>query len=361
MTNLERSFCLIEVYNTEEGDILYRTIVDVEKMESEVLVKKNDWSSEFEHSELYDNFFHASIHHSRQSASEWFDVAKKLKYEDRELRYVIKKFDKMYDLIRDNLRKNTTLYEHSNSQMSELTGNINSAFKKIGRKEVNRVDLCRAHPGTRIEEIYTSWKKELDARMDRVSETLSVALSCETDYLRGLSETFYESLFEDTFLNIERNIQSVAKSMFGSGNTVADQPDQAPLKIPEELVTVILDLDFMETTLEYQESLIAKMSDIRSSVERRQSDNREEYARNVPVTSWVYLTYAESGELLYVGKTRSLFHRLKDHSLGSAWFSLMDRMAAIPFSTDSEALINETALIKKLHPRFNIVHNSGRV
>lgn len=361
MTNFERSFCLIEVHDTEGGDVLYRAIVDVEKMESEVFVKGDDWSTEFKYSEIYENFFHASIHDSRQDAMDWFGVAKKLKYEERELRYVSKSFDEMEDLIKSSFQNNGLRYRSSASNLSELLGNVNSALANIGRDGINSGDISRVHPGTRREKIYTSWKRELEAGMDTISGILSVVQSCDTDDLLGLSATFSEFLFDDTFLFIENSIRSANEAIFDADDRVADSADGFLTVIPEELATVISDLDFMETALGYQERVIEKLSEMSSSIKRRQSDNCAEYGRKVPRAFWVYFTYSESDELLYVGKTSSLFHRFRDHALGSVWFPLMDRMAAIPFSSDSEALINESALIKKLRPRFNIMHNSGRV
>lgn len=356
--DFERSFCLIEVHSTEGADILYRSIVDVEKMESEVFVKEDDWASEFKNSEIYENFFHASIHPSRQSAMDWFAVAKKLKYEDRELRYVAKSFDKMDFLLRTNFRKNKSLFEDCGARISELLGNINSVLRNLGRDAISRADLWRSHPETSRGEIYASWKQELEVGMDSISVISPTVQSCDTDDLLDFSGDFYEFLFEDTFLDIEDSIRTATECIFSfEEGAVNGAADFLPV-IPEELAAVISDLDFMETTLEYQESLIRKLSEIRSVVERRQLDNRGEYSRNVPVAFWVYLTYSESDELLYVGKTGSLFHRFRDHSLGSRWFPLMDRMVAVPFYSDSEALINEAKLIKKLRPRFNIVHNS---
>jgi excinuclease ABC subunit C len=88
---------------------------------------------------------------------------------------------------------------------------------------------------------------------------------------------------------------------------------------------------------------------------------REE-ARRLPDGPGVYRMLGEGGEALYVGKARSLCKRVMQYAQGrhhtqriGLMVSLTRSMEFVTTSTETEALLLEANLIKKLKPRFNVV------
>lgn len=87
-----------------------------------------------------------------------------------------------------------------------------------------------------------------------------------------------------------------------------------------------------------------------------------ELLATLPTTPGVYLFRAEGGEVLYVGKAKSLRPRVrsyfrKDHSHSIKTRELVRRVAGldtIVVGSEAEALILEANLIKEHQPRFNI-------
>ncbi|MBC7286925.1 MAG: excinuclease ABC subunit UvrC [Armatimonadetes bacterium] len=90
--------------------------------------------------------------------------------------------------------------------------------------------------------------------------------------------------------------------------------------------------------------------------------NVEEKLSATPEAPGCYLIKDAQGRVLYVGKARSLRHRLRQHFSESrpmhAWHEHMIRRAAdfdyIVTASEVEALILEAVLIKKHRPRYNI-------
>jgi excinuclease ABC subunit C len=88
----------------------------------------------------------------------------------------------------------------------------------------------------------------------------------------------------------------------------------------------------------------------------------EEKLSQVPEVPGCYMIKDGQGEVLYVGKARSLRHRLRQHFSESrpisTWHQQMIRRAAdfeyIVTTSEVEALILEATLIKKRRPRYNI-------
>ncbi len=88
---------------------------------------------------------------------------------------------------------------------------------------------------------------------------------------------------------------------------------------------------------------------------------RDQAAR-LPAKPGVYRMYGEAGELLYVGKARNLRARVSSYArIGgqtqriARMISLTRAMEFVVTASETEALLLEANLIKKLKPRFNII------
>jgi excinuclease ABC subunit C len=84
--------------------------------------------------------------------------------------------------------------------------------------------------------------------------------------------------------------------------------------------------------------------------------------RRLPDAPGVYRMYGEGGEALYVGKARSLKKRVNHYATGKFhsqrighMVSLTRSMEFVTTATETEALLLESNLIKRLKPRFNVV------
>jgi excinuclease ABC subunit C len=78
--------------------------------------------------------------------------------------------------------------------------------------------------------------------------------------------------------------------------------------------------------------------------------------RELPDSPGVYLFYDGSGELLYVGKARSIRKRVASHfSAGDTRLtSRIERIETLVTANEAEALLAEQSFIKRHRPRFNI-------
>jgi excinuclease ABC subunit C len=78
--------------------------------------------------------------------------------------------------------------------------------------------------------------------------------------------------------------------------------------------------------------------------------------RELPDSAGVYLFYDEAGELLYVGKARSIRKRVASHFSGgeTRLTSRVDRFDVLVTANEAEALLAEQSFIKRHRPRFNI-------
>ena len=81
-----------------------------------------------------------------------------------------------------------------------------------------------------------------------------------------------------------------------------------------------------------------------------------ERRRELPDQPGVYLFYDGEGELLYVGKARSIRKRVASHFSGgnSRLTSRVDRIDTLVTATEAEALLAEQSFIKRHRPHFNI-------
>ncbi|HMN72513.1 MAG TPA: excinuclease ABC subunit UvrC [Rhodoblastus sp.] len=84
--------------------------------------------------------------------------------------------------------------------------------------------------------------------------------------------------------------------------------------------------------------------------------------KHAPVGPGVYRMIAADGEVLYVGKAKSVKKRIASYMRGEGHTNRIGRMIALTASmvfvsteTEPEALLLETNLIKQLKPRFNVL------
>ncbi|WP_019961315.1 excinuclease ABC subunit UvrC [Woodsholea maritima] len=87
-----------------------------------------------------------------------------------------------------------------------------------------------------------------------------------------------------------------------------------------------------------------------------------DYVKRLPMKPGVYRMYDEAGEVLYVGKAKKLKNRVSNYAKGGGHSNRIALMIALTRSmefvvtaTETEALLLEANLIKRLKPRFNIL------
>jgi len=87
-----------------------------------------------------------------------------------------------------------------------------------------------------------------------------------------------------------------------------------------------------------------------------------DYAKRLPQKPGVYRMYDAAGALLYVGKARKLKPRVSNYAKGGGhnnrialMIALTRSMEFVVTNTETEALLLEANLIKRLKPRFNIL------
>lgn len=87
-----------------------------------------------------------------------------------------------------------------------------------------------------------------------------------------------------------------------------------------------------------------------------------DFARHLPNRPGVYRMFDHAGEVLYVGKAKSLKNRVSAYARGMAHTNAVARMIAetanmefVTTGTETEALLLESNLIKQLRPRYNVL------
>ncbi|MBD9371729.1 excinuclease ABC subunit UvrC [Rhizobium sp. ARZ01] len=87
----------------------------------------------------------------------------------------------------------------------------------------------------------------------------------------------------------------------------------------------------------------------------------QEFVKRLPNGPGVYRMFNEAGDVLYVGKARSLKKRVNNYALGRGHSNRIGRMIRetanmefVTTRTETEALLLEANLIKRLRPRFNV-------
>ncbi|SOC39708.1 excinuclease ABC subunit C [Rhizobium subbaraonis] len=85
------------------------------------------------------------------------------------------------------------------------------------------------------------------------------------------------------------------------------------------------------------------------------------FVKRLPNSPGVYRMFNEAGDVLYVGKARSLKKRVNNYALGRGHSNRIGRMIRetanmefVTTRTETEALLLEANLIKRLRPRFNV-------
>ncbi len=96
--------------------------------------------------------------------------------------------------------------------------------------------------------------------------------------------------------------------------------------------------------------------------ERKGLDAIRDAWKRLPAKPGVYRMIGANGEVLYVGKAKSLKHRVSMYAQGRGHTNAVLRMIhqttaleVIVTATETEALLLETNLIKRLKPRFNVL------
>lgn len=69
----------------------------------------------------------------------------------------------------------------------------------------------------------------------------------------------------------------------------------------------------------------------------------------------VYYFFDETGELLYVGRTKNFMRRLTAHAVDTSWFRDVRKVMVEPFSANQDAIDVEMRMIAELRPRFNTI------
>ena len=92
-----------------------------------------------------------------------------------------------------------------------------------------------------------------------------------------------------------------------------------------------------------------------------------DYVRTLPDSPGVYRMLDGKGEVLYVGKARSLSKRVASYAVPNRLTNRLKRMVAETVSmefirthTEIEALLLESNLIKKFHPPFNVIFKDDK-
>jgi excinuclease ABC subunit C len=98
------------------------------------------------------------------------------------------------------------------------------------------------------------------------------------------------------------------------------------------------------------------MADDRTENAASREERIAQQRRELPDSAGVYLFYDRRGELLYVGKARSIRKRVASHFSGgeSRLTSRVDRFDFLATANEAEALLAEQSFIKRHRPRFNI-------
>lgn len=78
-----------------------------------------------------------------------------------------------------------------------------------------------------------------------------------------------------------------------------------------------------------------------------------EAPRGVP---YVYLLSDAEGRVIYVGSTRDIRRRYREHVRRSPWFSAVSTIRAYPYRTLDAALRDEVRLIELVEPQHNHQH-----
>ncbi len=127
---------------------------------------------------------------------------------------------------------------------------------------------------------------------------------------------------------------------------------------PEDLP----DDDFEEEDTSPALPAVADISETSASELKHGIDVIRQFARHLPNRPGVYRMFDRAGEVLYVGKAKSLKNRVTAYARGMAHTNAVARMISetanmefVTTGTETEALLLESNLIKQLRPRYNVL------
>ncbi len=92
---------------------------------------------------------------------------------------------------------------------------------------------------------------------------------------------------------------------------------------------------------------------------------KKDNLKSLPQSPGVYLFYDKKDKLLYIGKANNLKERVKNHFSqpnykDNLFIESVEKIGYIPLSSEVEALILESQLIKKYQPKFNILFRDDK-
>ncbi len=146
-----------------------------------------------------------------------------------------------------------------------------------------------------------------------------------------------------------------------------DLPDDLPKGLIEEVEDDLPEAEIEPEEIEMAPEEISSGVDLHASEGGKQKrvsgpDVIRDHVTRLPGKPGVYRMFGENGELLYVGKARNLKARVSNYAkIGgqtqriARMISLTRSMEFVVTASETEALLLEANLIKKLKPRFNII------
>src|SRR5689334_9554317 len=118
--------------------------------------------------------------------------------------------------------------------------------------------------------------------------------------------------------------------------------------------------DDEESTLPEREDAALDLADAKPLQAGREALMR--YAKLAPASPGVYRMLDTAGEVLYVGKAKSIKKRITSYTRPTGHDTRIERVIAatatvefVTTATETEALLLEANLIKRLRPRFNVL------
>src|SRR6516162_2954969 len=132
-----------------------------------------------------------------------------------------------------------------------------------------------------------------------------------------------------------------------------------PMTNPKQNLEPALEPEDEEQTLPEAEEAI-ELADAQSLAGGRDAIVR--FAKLAPSTPGVYRMIGATGDVLYVGKAKNIRKRIVAYARPTGHVSRIERMIAatatiefVSTATETEALLLEANLIKRLRPRFNVL------
>jgi excinuclease ABC subunit C len=155
--------------------------------------------------------------------------------------------------------------------------------------------------------------------------------------------------------------------MSGMSRPPKPEPEFSPPPEGADAFAVPGESDMDETALDAEEELsgpldlVAESETVPASVQRG-AEVIKSYLRHAPTGPGVYRMISAEGDVLYVGKAKSVKKRIASYARGSGhngrtarMISLTASMVFVSTATETEALLLETNYIKQMKPRFNVL------